>query len=274
MQMLNTDANFHFELLRALGVSRDRGADIAEVLDVAGKILPGDCESWYKQFNGLAGHVRASIDYESDRHPVSTRNAMFRAATYYRTADFFLHGNPRDPRIRETWKNATDCFDRAISLLDPPARRIHIEGESSHIPAILYRPSEDGRPRPTLLLFNGFDGSQEEMLHQVGFPALERGFNILTFECPGQPTVLREQGIGFIGSWLIYHIDQLKGPVKDKQTLIGSSTCDANAKLHIRRNMNISGSRMDVTSPGWDDDKHIYTGYIIVGEEKLLAKHS
>jgi pimeloyl-ACP methyl ester carboxylesterase len=201
MQLLNTDTNFHFELLRALGVSRDRGADIAEVLDVARKILPGDPESWYEQFNELAEHVRASVDSESDRHPVSTRNALLRAATYYRTADFFLHGNPRDPRIRETWKNGTECFNRAISLLDPPAQRIRIEGEGFNIPAILYRPSEDDRPRPTLLLFNGFDGSQEEMLHQVGFPALERGFNVLTFEGPGQPTVLREQGIGFIGEW-------------------------------------------------------------------------
>lgn len=32
------------------------------------------------------------------------------------------------------------------------------------------------------------------------------------------------------GSWLIYHIDQLKGPVKGKQTLIGSITWDANAR--------------------------------------------
>jgi hypothetical protein len=76
------------------------------------------------------------------------------------------------------------------------------------------------------------------------------------------------------GSWLIYHIDQLKGPVKGKQTLIGSSTWDANAKVHVRRDMNIGGSRMDVTSPGWDGDKLIYTGYMIIGAEKLPVKHT
>jgi pimeloyl-ACP methyl ester carboxylesterase len=126
---------------------------------------------------------------------------MFRAASYYRAADFFLHGAPRDPRIRETWKNATACFDRAISLLDVPAERVRIDGREFGIPAILYRPFADGLPRPTLLLLNGFDGSQEEMLHTVGFSALERGFNVLTFEGPGQPTVLREQEIGFIAEW-------------------------------------------------------------------------
>src|SRR5208283_869214 len=39
------------------------------------------------------------------------------------------------------------------------------------------------------------------------------------------------------GSWLIYQIDQLRGPVKGKQTLIGSSTWDANAKVHVRRDI-------------------------------------
>jgi hypothetical protein len=76
------------------------------------------------------------------------------------------------------------------------------------------------------------------------------------------------------GSWLIYHIDQLKGPVKGKQTLIGSSTWDANAKVHVRRDMNIGGSRVDVTSPGWDGDKLVYTGYMIIGDDKLPVKHT
>jgi hypothetical protein len=76
------------------------------------------------------------------------------------------------------------------------------------------------------------------------------------------------------GSWLIYHIDQLKGPVKGNETLIGSSTWDANAKVHVRRDMNIGGSRVDVTSPGWDGDKLVFTGYMIAGDEKLPVKHT
>jgi alpha-beta hydrolase superfamily lysophospholipase len=201
MLTLNSDTTFQYELLRVLGLSRDRGADIGEILQIAPRIVPGDFESWFEQFNRLGCHVRSSVDAQSDWHRVSIRNAMFRAASYYRAADFFLHGNPRDPRICETWKNATDCFDRAIALLDFPAERIRIDAGDFHVPAIFYRPSDDGLPRPTLLLVNGFDGSQEEMLHAVGFSALERGFNVLTFEGPGQPTVLREQGLGFIAEW-------------------------------------------------------------------------
>src|ERR1700722_6238065 len=145
MLTLNTDHTFQYELLRVLGLSRDRGADIGEVLGIAPKIAPGDFESWYEQFNELANHVRSSVESQSNRHPVSIRNAMFRAANYYRAADFFLHGKPQDARIHEVWNNATACFDRAIALLDIPAERIRIDGGEFYIPAILYRPAADSR---------------------------------------------------------------------------------------------------------------------------------
>ena len=76
------------------------------------------------------------------------------------------------------------------------------------------------------------------------------------------------------GSWLLYHIDQLKGPVKGNQTLLGSITWDANAKVHVRRDLNIGGSRVDVTSPGWDGDKMVFTGYMVAGDEKLPVKQT
>ena len=71
------------------------------------------------------------------------------------------------------------------------------------------------------------------------------------------------------GSWLTYHIDQTQGPHQGKRTLIGWSTWDANAKVHIRRDMNIGGSRVDVTAPGWNGDTLVFTGYMIAGDEKL-----
>jgi hypothetical protein len=101
MLTLNADPTFKYEILRILGTSHALGADIGEVLNLAPNIHPGDFESWYEQFYALANRVRSSVDPNSNRHPVTARNAMFHAASYYRAADFFLHGKPEDTRIHE-----------------------------------------------------------------------------------------------------------------------------------------------------------------------------
>lgn len=230
MRPLSTDYTFHFELLRVLSATRGHGGDVAEVLDAAERIAPADFESWYRVFHRLADHVAASAtDEQARRHPVSARGVLFRAASYYRAADFFLHGDPQDPRITETWAHATACFDRALALLPIPGQRVSLAAEGFTVPAIFYRAAADDRPRPTLLLCNGYDGSQEEMLHVIGFAALERGFHVLTFEGPGQPTVLREQGLGFINEWervvtpVLDYCQPLPGVDRSQVSLLGYS---------------------------------------------------
>jgi dienelactone hydrolase len=208
--MLSSDRTFDFNLLRWHGLAPYRGTDIAEMHDVAGRIVPGDFESWHREFLALAEQVDREGRGGSWSSPATLRDRAFRAASYYRAADFFLHGNPDDPRIIDTWASATEQFDLAISLMTPAGERVEIEADGFTVPAAFFPAERDGTPRPTVLMFNGFDGSQEEMLHISGFAALERGFNVVTFEGPGQPTVVREQGLGFRHDW-----EQVVSPVVD-----------------------------------------------------------
>jgi hypothetical protein len=70
-------------------------------------------------------------------------------------------------------------------------------------------------------------------------------------------------------SWLIFQIDQLEGPMKGKRRPIASSTWDANARLHVRRDINIGGSRMDLTTPGWDGSLLVFGGFMTTGKDRL-----
>ncbi|KAI0167811.1 2,6-dihydropseudooxynicotine hydrolase [Pestalotiopsis sp. NC0098] len=203
---LNPDENFHFEILRVLNCAPSNGADIAEVLARCPKIKPGDFESWAAAWTELAERVEKQAgesDPSTSSGRTSARNAYLRAASYYRNADFFLHGNPQDPRIMSLWDKHLKMFEAGISLMPYETQRMNIEtSHGFHIPATLYKASDANKGlRPTLIIGNGFDGSQEEMLHIIGWQALERGFNVMSYEGPGQPTVRRYQGLGFIPKW-------------------------------------------------------------------------
>lgn len=202
MLPLSSDVSFHFETLRVLSSARYYGADVGEVLQAAAEITPGDFQSFAAAFSKLANRVYLQAESLPEKYTVSRRDFYFRAATYFRAAEFYLHGNQSDPRINEYLVKAFDSFEKARKLLDYPSERITLDADGFKIPAVIYRPGHDrSTPRPTMIMGNGFDGSQEELLHMHGFAALERGYNVITYEGPGQPTVLREQNLGFIVEW-------------------------------------------------------------------------
>jgi hypothetical protein len=57
----------------------------------------------------------------AEGHRISARDGLMRANNYYRAAEFFLHGNPDDPRIDHAYNRARDCFRAAAALFDPPS---------------------------------------------------------------------------------------------------------------------------------------------------------
>lgn len=202
MLQLSTDGSFHFEILRDLAATPYGGADIGEVLLAAAKIDAGNFESFSSTFDVLANRVYSTAkSIDSSRFPVSAREAFFRAATYFRSADFYLHGNWSDPRINSLWTLQETAYHNAISLLASPPIRVNITGDDFYIPAIFYTPDNCTTPKPTIIIGNGFDGSQEELYHQIGKAALDRGYNVITYDGPGQPGPRRWQTIGFILEW-------------------------------------------------------------------------
>lgn len=200
----SSDDTFQFQLLLMNGLATFHGSDTNEVLKTAMYIEPGNFESFSEAFKALAGKTKADADstfINSDA--INARDAYFACASYYRAADFYLHANWSDPRINEYWALQTECYNKAMAALPIPGQRLTLPAKGFDVEAIFYAPEYPSpyTKRPTLIMGNGYDAAQEELMHFFIFPALARGWNVITYEGPGQPTVRRNQHIGFIPDW-------------------------------------------------------------------------
>ena len=202
MRIVFEDQTFSFELLRTIGYAPYGGADIGECLVTASQIREGNFESWYEQWSKTARRVHALADSALQQGKrVSAREAYLRASNYYRTAEFFLHGNPHDPRILATWGNSRTTFRQAVKLMDTPVEEVLIPYEGTFLPAYYYRPDDSYTPRPTLIVHGGYNSTGEELYFMIAAAAIQRGYSCLTFEGPGQGTLLREQHLPFRPDW-------------------------------------------------------------------------
>ncbi|KAF5980932.1 hydrolase or acyltransferase (alpha beta hydrolase superfamily) [Fusarium coicis] len=174
--LLSKDESFHFELLFTLGNTIFGAGDVNDVLAAAKHIEAGNFTSWLETFYALAEYTKSQAeDPDNAYDPLNVREAWFAASSYYR-------------------------------------ERIQIPTDNFTIEAIWYTtPATDAVKRPTLVIGNGYDASQEDSYHSFVVPALARGWNVMTYEGPGQPTVRRNDDIGFIPDW-----EKVLGPVIDE----------------------------------------------------------
>lgn len=202
---LNDDENFNFDILTGLGQTHNDGADINPVLEVAKKIKPGDFDSYTKAWFDLANETKAkALDPEYASDPVNVRANWFSASNYFRRADVYNRDDWDDPRINDYWNEQRAAFDKAIAALPVPAERVEIPSDEFNVSGIWYSQlSKCNRTEhlPTLILTQGYDAAQEDLYSTIVAPALARGYNVFSFEGPGQPTPRREQGVGFIPDW-------------------------------------------------------------------------
>lgn len=202
MNFLFMDDQYSFQMLRAISATAGGAADIGECLGTAGRITEGNDESWYTEWMRTAQRrEQAGDEFLVQGHMVSARKEYLRASNYYRTAEFFLHANPDDPRVVETWRKSRDVFRKFAELASHPIIAVDIPFEGTTLPGYICLVDESGRKRPLLIVQTGFDGTKEELYYTQAVFALERGYNVLLFEGPGQGQVIREQGIPFRHNW-------------------------------------------------------------------------
>jgi dienelactone hydrolase len=196
------DDQFWFETVRAFGNAEYGGGQFGEVLATSALIKAGDYDSWYDAWNATADRVAKEAAGQLARgHKISARDSYLRASTAYRCSEFFLHANPKDPRIARAYKLSVEGYKACAALFDPPIVPVEIPYEHTTLPGYFHRPDKSSRRRPTIIMHTGFDGSAEEMHTSGARAAVERGYNVIAFDGPGQFGPIHREGLVFRSDW-------------------------------------------------------------------------
>jgi pimeloyl-ACP methyl ester carboxylesterase len=98
--------------------------------------------------------------------------------------------SPKDTRLFEYLSHSRELFHRVAGILSPKIEVLGIPFGNATLPAYFL---SGGQPKgPTLLVVNGGDSTNEEMVHFIGIAAARRGWNCLIFEGPGQWSALQQ----------------------------------------------------------------------------------
>ena len=184
------DPEMDFQLLRSLGAASSMGAAVGEVLAAARDITDGEPGTWPPAFVALGDQTRSLARSVLHKHRVSARDHFQRASMYYRAAEYY------DDPVTETSRThglaSRDAFLEAAKLMQWKSEVLQIPFEHVWLPGYFMQPaSTEPWPRKTVILLTGFDGTAEELYFQTGQAALERGWNVLIAEGPGQTGFLR-----------------------------------------------------------------------------------
>ena len=202
------DEGFEFDRRILLGGAVRGLTDVGEVLVTLDAVTDGDHESWIQQFTALADRVRGAAETSASAgRTASARSANLRASSYYATAASHAVGTGDGSRMRALWERHRDCWDAAVAEFDPPVERIAIPYEDTTLEGYFFHGARDapsdGGPtaRPTVILNNGSDGPVCDMWGAGGAAAVERGWNALVFDGPGQGAALFRQQLHFRPDW-------------------------------------------------------------------------
>ncbi len=202
MRQFYDDEGLNFAVLLGLGFAYHGIADAGELLATIDRVPEGDRDAWVREWTATADRVREDADATEKRgHRVSARAKLLRASTYYDHASSASPGTSYTDKFTALWEQHRDCWDRAAALFDPPVDRVEIPYEDTKLAGYFFRPDTSGERRPTIILNNGSDGPVISQWSLGGHAAVDRGWNAITFDGPGQGAALHREKLYFRHDW-------------------------------------------------------------------------
>lgn len=184
-----------YQFRRGLGETQHGGGAVSEAFLAASRMIPGDDESWHREWMVVAqrNHCRADAA-EAEGQIQTAQNAWLRAANYYRQAEFWLPA--QDPRRLATFEMMEACSKKFISYLLPAGEAVDVPYENGVAMCAYFIRSPYGPAKqPVLISMGGLDSIKDEMWFMQAQGALQRGISVLMVDGPGQGGTLRRHGV-------------------------------------------------------------------------------
>ncbi len=206
-----------YQFRRALGETQEGGGSVSECFLAASRMIPGDLESWHREWYRIAEENWArGLAEEAKGHARTAMNCFLRAADYYRQAEFHLAED--DPRRLPTFEKMEACSHKFLARLNPPGEVVEIPYENGvSLCGYFVRAPFPGAKLPVLICMGGLDSIKDEMWFMQAHGCLQRGISVLMVDIPGQGGTLRrhkvaarpdtEVPIGRCIDWLVQRAD-------------------------------------------------------------------
>jgi hypothetical protein len=204
LQNLFTLPDLDFDTLFAFGGTGYGSAEFGELVTAVNHVNAAGAsyQTYYDTFLALARRTSALADQElAAGHTASARSAYLRAASYDDLCLYFILGTSARAQEAAAYAAMQRCWQQASQLFDPPFEPVRIPYGRSWLPGYLLRPDDRPVRRPTVILNNGEDAQNIRMWAFGGAAAIERGYNALIFEGPGQGSMLFERQVPFRPDW-------------------------------------------------------------------------
>ncbi len=184
-----------YQFRRALGETQEGGGSVSECFLAASRMIPGDLESWHREWYRIAEENFCRATAEAAKgHARTAMNCFLRAADYSRQAEFHLAED--DPRRLPTFEKMEACSHKFLAGLNPPGEVVEIPYENGvSLCGYFVRAPFPGAKLPVLICMGGLDSIKDEMWFMQAHGCLQRGISVLMVDIPGQGGTLRRHKV-------------------------------------------------------------------------------
>lgn len=177
----NDDLDFFLQYV--MSFQSYKGSSLGECLYAAGKVNEADPDTWFHAWKEVAEMVEQIADQSKAKgHIISAREAYLRANAYFGASLVTL--SPFDEQFTDIFNRYRACFRNALSLFEFPSEIIEIPFEGKSLNGYFLKGSNHNDRLKTLIVLG--DRFAEECYFLAGGAGLNRGYNILLVDLPGQ----------------------------------------------------------------------------------------